>query len=439
MLGGVSVPARPRVSVSLRSPRRAPRSSLIFTSLLALACACAGGEDGTSDAATSTAATSDGTGAGPGTDASAATSSATTTAMTTTATTSATDTGEPLPERFVVTADWLAGSLSVLDLELVLAGASYDEALHGVVALTHPPGPIEVALTPDGQTAVVAVGPGFFEGTIGATLGLQVPSGNTLALVDLVTLSESAALTPAHAPMGIAISPDGQLAYTANYGDADIVGTTMSIVDLAGQVIVEDVEVGARPEQVELSADGSLGVINLAGDGAIRVFETTDAAGTLSPPLAVSQDPSGVTFVGAGSGLVAVANSQGSPNYTLVDVSDPGAPVVLEQGPAPGGIPYPVTRLDGEQLALVSTTFAALLVSRVDAGASPSEITGSLELPGVNAFPLGLARADGPRALLGAMASGALYVLDLEAMELVHTIAWPDARGPSYVAVHGQS
>jgi YVTN family beta-propeller protein len=332
-----------------------------------------------------------------------------------------------------VSADWLDQRLSVLDLDLLLAGTSYDEALHGVVDLAgHLPGPLEVELTPDGTIALVAISPGFFAGPIGATIGYpEVPKGGALVIVDLTTLREIATLAPAHVPMGIAISPDGARAYTANYGDDDAPGTTMSVIDITTPSILEDIEVGQRPEQIALSPDGSLGLLNLAGDGAVRAFQTSDPASTLSPPLPVADDPSGVAFLT--DALAIVANSQGATNYTLLDLSDPTAPTIAEQGPMPGGIPYGATSL-GADAAIVSTLFDALLISRINP-ATPSAITSAIEIPELTAFPLGMAYDGDGHGLIAAAGAHAVHIVNLESATLSATIPWP-GEGPSYLAIH---
>ncbi len=44
--------------------------------------------------------------------------------------------------------------------------------------------------------------------------------------------------------MGIAISPDGALAYTANYGMTGAPGDSLSVIDIASREVVEEITVG---------------------------------------------------------------------------------------------------------------------------------------------------------------------------------------------------
>ena len=72
--------------------------------------------------------------------------------------------------RRLITADWLDRRVTVLDYDdFVLQGQSRAEALISEIDLSaYAPGPLELAVTPDGRRAVIAVGPGFFQGGGGA-------------------------------------------------------------------------------------------------------------------------------------------------------------------------------------------------------------------------------------------------------------------------------
>ena len=337
--------------------------------------------------------------------------------------------GAGAPERIAVTADFLNGSLSVLDYDAVVAGAATrDEALHDTIDLSaFSPGPLEVELTPDGTTALVSISPGFFDGPVGGLAGITgVPSEDgAFVIVDLESHETTEVLTGPK-PMGIAVSPDGKRAYVANFGT-----DTLSIVDIEARALIENVTVGAGPEQVALDEAGALGIVNAAGDGTVRVFETSDVAGTLSAPVAVSDDPSGVAFV-PGTSKAVVANSVNRPNYTVLDVSTPSAPVIVEESDPPGGVPYGASALPGTQSVMLTvTTFVAIRFVRVDLTADPST-TEQLDVA-VPGFPLGI--AFGPtHGLAGAPGANVLVVIDLT-NNSARTIPWLDSAGPSYVAI----
>ncbi len=404
------------------------------TSVFALA-SC--GDDGERAETTST------TGSGDTTV--TATSSGTTTSDTSMATgTSAADssTGAPdltLPDRLAVTADFLAGTLSLVDLDALADTSTRADVVVGTVDLSaYAPGPLQVEVAADGVTAVVTVSPGFFGGFVGTTIGAaNVAQEGTLLIVDLATRAVTAELSPAHVPMGIALSPDGSTAYTANYGTEDAPGDTMTVVDLATATIVTDIVVGGRPEQVALDDAGTLGIVNLAADGTIRVFETADPAATLSAPLPVADDPSDVTFV-PGTSRAVVASSLNPSTYQILDVSDPANPILLEDAPAPGGVPYAVTPIPGTtEVVCVASNFTTVTVVRSDVATDPSTLLWSHEIATMPTFPLSAAvDGIGGVALVDAPGHNALLVVALDGTSS-YAIDWSPtaAVGPTYVAL----
>lgn len=341
----------------------------------------------------------------------------------------------PVGTRRVVTADWLAQSLTVLSYTRLTSGScTADESILEILDLSdYEPGPIELEVTPDGRTAVVAVGPGFFAGGLAILVGqtAPVPPGGTLLVVDLDTGSVSASLDTAEVPMGLAIAPDGSRAYTANYGDDTTAGHTLSIVDLDAPAVLEDVELGGRPEQVALSADGSVGMVNLTS-GSVRVFQTSDVAGTLTDPVTVGTDPSDIAFV-AGTDLAVVVNSMSS-DMSVIDVSDPANPAVVDTVAVPAQVPYGATLQPGTQTVWVTGFGGGGVATPYDVSADATTAGTHLDLPG-GAFPLTMAiDAEGTYGFVAHAADHVLSVVDLATGEST-PYDWLDATGPMYVAV----
>jgi YVTN family beta-propeller protein len=407
--------------------RRARRSVGVCGALLGSLLACGEGEG--------SPATGTGTGTGSTSEpASGAASSSDTTgpAVDETGSTGAV----PFEGRLVVTADWLGRTLSLLDYDALVAGATTrDEMLVGTIDLSaYAPGPLELEITPDGRRAVVSVSPGFFGGFVGTAIGAGSPEQDgTLLVVDLQTREVLAELDTAHVPMGIAISPDGTRAYTANYG-LDDGGSTMSVIDLEALAVIEDIEVGQRPEQVALDDAGEIGMLNLASDGTVRAFSTSDPAGTLSTPLPTSDDPSDIAFI-PGTTLAVVSNSIGPSSWAIVDVADPAAPVLVEDAPPPGGAPYAVSHVPGtSDVILVTTDFAMVHVLRIDTSTIPSTIVWTHDEP-MASFPLSAAIAgDDGLVIVDAPGENRLLVLGLDGTG-ARTIEWLETTGPTYVAV----
>lgn len=412
-----------------------PRCACLLALPLFVAC----GDDSAADPTGST-------GLGPGTSGSSGpttvaddtASSGETGAETTASSSTGDSTGEvPLPARLAVTADWEGQSLSVLDLDALAAGARTREEIvtHTIDLAGYAPGPLQVELAPDGVTAVVSVSPGFFGGFIGGLVGaVNVEQDGTLLVVDLES-GEVTEIETTHVPMGLAISPDGQRVYTANYGLDDPQGTTMTVVDLPARTVIEDVEVGSRPEQVSLNADGSLGALNVVGLGAVRVFETADPAGTLSEPLVVGNDPSDVDFI-AGTTYAVVANSLDPSNYVVFDVADPSMPTEVFVGPSPLGSFYGATPIPGStDMMLTATDFTSVYLFRIAVGGdgTGTEVWQS-QREGAS-FPLGVAiDADDGLALAALPGLNGVMVVGLDGVANT-LIPWQDAIGPTYVAL----
>jgi hypothetical protein len=335
----------------------------------------------------------------------------------------------------VVTADYLNQSLTVFDRGRLTSGACQpEEAMVGGAPLSldaWAPGPLQVEVSADGTTAVVAVGPGFFTGGGQLLINAPVPShGGTLLVVSLDPLEVRGEVPTAHVPMGLAIAPDGRLAYSANYGDADTPGTTLSIIDLETLDNVGDVEVGSRPEQVVLAEDGTVGMVNLTS-GFVRLFRTDDVAGSLTDPLPVGTDPSDIAFVD-GTDHAVVVNSM-SLDLSVVDVADPANPSVVDTVDLPGTVPYGATLVPGTTTVLVTTLSGALIP--VDVSSLPATVGDPIETAG-GAFPLTAAvEPSGRHAFVPHPADRTLSVLDLEAGH-AHAIGWLTEAGPTYVAVH---
>jgi len=347
------------------------------------------------------------------------------------------DDGSAAATRRVVTADWLNQSLTVLDYDTLIDGQSDAAAaiLDTIDLSLWEPGPIEVELTPDGKTAVVSVGPAFFDGLPSLVGRPQIAPGGTLLIVDLETGAADEIQTR-DVPLGIAVSPDGMRAYTANYGTDGARGASLSVIDIPGRRVIEEVDVGGGPEQVALSPDGSLGIVNVASRNGIRVFQTSDVAATLSDVLPTGSDPSDVSFLD-GNDRAVVANSF-SFDVTLIDTSDPASPRVIDNVPIAMGVPYGLTYVSSrdELLAPTGATAPDVPTHLVTIARDGDVLTPAapLELAGEN-FPL-VAAADsaGGFGFVAHIVDHQLSIVEL-ATGRVRAIEWLTEAGPSYVAV----
>lgn len=351
--------------------------------------------------------------------------------------------GDPRPDRLVVTADWKAKRLSLLDYAAIRDGATNrEDALWREIDLSAwEPGPLELALTPDGQSALVAVSPGFFTGVIGNLLGAgTLPPGSALILVDLETGALIHEFDTMNSPMHPVITADGLSAWVTSYGGdgpRDF-GSSIAKLDLVEGTVELEFEVGPRPHQIDLSADESLAIVATASDGAVQLFTTADPEASLSADLITSGDTGWAVLLDDGSQRAFSANSLSASSYSLIDVSDPALPTLIETVEI-ATVPYAAHPIgDGRRMLMTGIDLAAetLHLYEIDLGAvgEPSSITRDLTLP-AGGFPLGLAYVpEDELVLIPAPGNNMLLVVSL-VDESTRAIPWQDVTGPSYVVI----
>ncbi|MCW5982497.1 MAG: hypothetical protein KIT09_30705 [Bryobacteraceae bacterium] len=133
--------------------------------------------------------------------------------------------------------------------------------------------PLQLALTPDGRTLLVT------------------RYDSALVFIDTATDTVRATMnTPGMHPNGIAVSPDGRLAYLAHFFDLD---SQVFVVDLAAQQIVGRVSVANYPKSVFLTPDGTQAWVTHWRS------QTMDVIDTLTMTVSARVNPGG----GADTGL----------------------------------------------------------------------------------------------------------------------------------------
>ena len=190
------------------------------------------------------------------------------------------------------------------------------------------PNPLGVALTPDGQLALVALA-----------------VANQVALVDLAAAKVIAHIPVGVCPYGVAVSPDGRTVFASNFGgrragrgdttelsagtpvavDARSVALrgTVSVIDLPRRKVVAEIVTGIHPEAMTLSPDGQrLYVVDASGDGIAVIdiaqrrlvadLDTKPQAdlpyGSLTTGVAVSADGRTLFAANAGNNAIALMN-----------------------------------------------------------------------------------------------------------------------------------
>ncbi|CAE6872728.1 hypothetical protein R69746_08546 [Paraburkholderia aspalathi] len=163
-------------------------------------------------------------------------------------------------------------------------------------------------------------GAGVAAPTDAAFIAMAVPAANQIAILSAATFQQLQAISVGAKPQGLAFSPDGSALYVANSGDGTVSVIRVTNTNSAEGYsfsLVHTVQVGGAPQQVAVSPDGAAWVSVDAGSNAGTLAKITN--GLVTPkvdPVAVGTSPRGVAVTPSG-GLVFVANA-GSSSVSVV-------------------------------------------------------------------------------------------------------------------------
>jgi DNA-binding beta-propeller fold protein YncE len=148
-------------------------------------------------------------------------------------------------ETCIVTLCQVANSISLVDLTA------------GKVIARAPCGdrPSSIAVSPDGRRVLATA-------SFSGELFIYDLSGDRLNQIGSVSLGFE--------PRGVAISPDGELAYVALSAAA-----TVAVVDIEQLRVLDRIAVGRWPRYIALSPDGTRLAIGCSGDGGVSVVDIT--------------------------------------------------------------------------------------------------------------------------------------------------------------------
>lgn len=284
-----------------------------------------------------------------------------------------------VPTKLAIVADWLNGSLSYVDVDKLAAGTARDALVTATVDLSaYPPGPIDLAITPDKKTALVSSSTGFFAipGSSFLLGGVTLPSGpGKLLWVDIASGKVAAELDAGPGPMAIQITPDGKRAVAANFGSGSLSNAdgTLVVLDLESKQVIDRVPAGLFPEELAFDETGTVAIYGYGSAGSLRSFSVADPRGTLSSEIALKGDSAGVAFfpgtkiafaVQAPSVLDIVGGGASNGGYSVVDVSAPMAPKVLQDVRPDDAIGYPVVAAKNRGSVLVPVSQGGRLLLR---------------------------------------------------------------------------
>lgn len=184
--------------------------------------------------------------------------------------------------------------------------------------------PDAIAVTPNGETAYVAN-----------------YTSNTVTPIDLATDTSGKPIPVGVGPAGIAIAPNGKTAYVTDDGSASSLGDTVTPIDLVTGKPEAAITVGSGPQGIAITPDGSTAYV--ADAGAIVAGQTGGIGRTVTPidlatrkalaPITVGNGPTGIAVSPDGSTVV-VTNLDSESVSTISTASKrAAAPVPVEGGP----------------------------------------------------------------------------------------------------------
>lgn len=284
--------------------------------------------------------------------------------------------------------------------------------------------PHEVAVAPDGKTAVVT------------NYGTGQEPGNTLTLVDLQTLAAVATidLGDQRRPHGIAWLPDGRRLAVTTEGSG-----TLTLVDVGERKVVAAIPTGARvSHQVAVTPDGrrafvanigsgSVTVVDLQAREAIRIIPTGQGA----EGVAVSPDGREVWVTNRAENTISILDAQSLEILDTLPCGDFPIRVVF----TPEGRRALVTNARSAHVRVFDTSTRREVAAVLIQAPVVEGRTQVLSFPG-SASPIGvLADPDGRHAYVAAASADAVAVLDLEGGRIVRLI--PVGQEPDGLAWAG--
>jgi hypothetical protein len=338
-----------------------------------------------------------------------------------------------------VTADWQNGTISFVDYAALSAGGEPEKQVLDVSSYL--PGPLEIEVTPDRKTALATVSTGFFRipgaGLLVGGDGPPPSPTGKLLFIDLPSKQVVATLDTGEDPQGIAITPDGKRAFIPHFTSG-----TMAVVDIQARTVLDTVEIGVFAEEIAFDSTATVGVFSYGITGEVRTFAVNDLRGTLSPPVDLSGDSAGVAFF-PGTKVAYIVQAynfflQLPGGYSLVDVTNPSAPVVLQDKRPNDAIEYAAAAVPERNSIVVSGGQAGKATLReYKLGANNDiELQQALTLMDIQFFGPFAMTSDGFGNVLSALPKErSVAVSNLATGESV-IVPWTVKAGPTDIAVY---
>lgn len=190
------------------------------------------------------------------------------------------------------------------------------------------------------------------------TLLVLNKSDDTVSLVDLQTNEIRATLPTGDGPHEVAVSPDGKTAVVSNYGNTEHPGNTLTVLDVPGKKVVRTIELGnySRPHgvawlhgddvAVTVEASKALLVVNVT-EGKVKHAIATDQVG--SHMVAISPKHRRAFTANIGSGSTTVVDLASNKRITDVATGKGAEGIAV----APDGSEVWVTNREANTISVV--------------------------------------------------------------------------------------
>jgi uncharacterized repeat protein (TIGR01451 family) len=133
---------------------------------------------------------------------------------------------------------------------------------------------------------------------------------NTVSVIDIATNIVTATVNVGSHPWGIAVTPDGKKVYVANMNNSSI-----SVIDVPRKKVIATVKVGIFPIGVAFTPNGTEAYVANYGSRNITVVDT--ATNNVTATVNVGHQPVGVAFTP--DGKRAYVTNHGSNNVSVID------------------------------------------------------------------------------------------------------------------------
>ncbi|MGG0811205.1 beta-propeller fold lactonase family protein [Paenibacillus alvei] len=210
--------------------------------------------------------------------------------------------------------------------------------------------------------------------------GVQTDPGNTVSVIDTLTDTVIATIQVGNAPIGVAITPDGQQVYVANQLD-----NTVSVIDTSHNKVIATLRVGIRPLVVAITPDGKSAYVTNAGtqgvqDKSISVIDTkknkvvatiTEGVGIFPFGIAIGNTPAGTRAYVANTinGTVSVLDvNPASPTFNTIIATLTVGNSPIDVAITPDGTSAFVTNADDDTVSVIDTATNAVTTIQVGDG-----------------------------------------------------------------------